>query len=88
MPVRLQNLTELTFDVHLFLRDGARATSSLELSAGEVKNRTELGFDIPSHVAKMLLEYRNSIAAKIIGHRPERLFVTIDDSKSTSSSHG
>jgi len=78
MPVRLQNLTALTFDVHLFLRDGARATSSLELSAGEVKNRTELAFDIPSHVAKMLLEYRNSIAPKIIGHRPERLFVTID----------
>jgi integrase len=80
MPVRLQNLTALTFDVHLFLRDGERVTSSLELPSDEVKNRTELAFDIPSHIAKMLLEYRNSIAPKIIGHRPERVFVTIDGS--------
>ena len=78
MPIRLQNLTALTFDVHLFLREGARATSSLELSADEVKNRTELAFDIPSHLAKMLLEYRNSIAPSIVGHRPDRLFVTIE----------
>ena len=77
MPVRLQNLSDLTFDLHLFLREGARATSTLELSADEVKNRSELAFDIPLHVAKMLLEYRNNIAPRIIGHRPERLFVTV-----------
>jgi integrase len=77
MPIRLQNLTSLTFGVHLFLREGARATSTLELSAGEVKNDRDLAFDIPSHVAKMLLDYRNKIAPSIIGHRPERLFVTI-----------
>jgi integrase len=41
-------------------------------------NRTELAFDIPSHVAKMLIEYRNRIAPKVIGHRPERLFVNRD----------
>ena len=38
--LRLQNLATLTFDKHLFLRDAVRATSSLELAAGEVKNRT------------------------------------------------
>jgi hypothetical protein len=48
MPLRAQNLTALTFDTHLFLRDGARATSTLELGANEVKNRRELAFDIPS----------------------------------------
>ena len=48
MPIRLQNLATLTFDVHLFMREGPRATSSLELSAGEVKNRRDLAFDIPS----------------------------------------
>jgi integrase len=78
MPVRLQNLSALAFDVHLFMREGARATSSLELAAGEVKNRREVAFDIPSHVAKMIIEYRNRIAPKIIGHKPERLFVNVD----------
>lgn len=80
MPIRLQNLAALTFDVHLFMREGPRATSSLELSAGEVKNRTELAFDIPSDVAKMLIEYRNRIAPKVIGTRPVRLFVKADGS--------
>ena len=78
MPVRLQNLAALTFDVHLFLREAPRSISTLELPAGEVKNRTELAFDIPSQVAKMLIEYRNRIAPKVIGHRPARLFVNAD----------
>ena len=78
MPLRLQNLATLTFDVHLFLHEAPGATSSLELSAGEVKNRRELAFDIPPHVAKMLIEYRNRIAPKVIGRRPDRLFVKAD----------
>jgi integrase len=64
--------------VHLFVRESPHATSSLELSADEVKNRTELAFDIPSDIAKMLIEYRNRVAPKIIGHRPNRLFVNVD----------
>ena len=67
IPLRLQNLTVLTFGTHLFMSDAVRATSTLELSAGEVKNGTELAFDIPRHVAKMLIEYRDRIASKIIG---------------------
>ena len=78
MPLRLQNLTDLAFDTHLFIRPGAGATSTLELSAAEVKNKTELAFDIPPQVAKMLLEYRERTAPKIIGHRPIRLFVNAD----------
>lgn len=78
MPLRAQNLAALTFDTHLFLRDGARATSTLELGADEVKNRRELAFDIPLPIAKMLIEYRDRIAPKIIGHRPQRLFVNAD----------
>ena len=78
MPIRLKNLAALTFDVHLFMQEGPRATSSLELSAGEVKNETDLAFDIPPDLAKMLIEYRDGIAPKIIGHRPNRLFVNVD----------
>ena len=78
MPLRMQNLSDLAFDTHLFMRAGAGAISTLELSNGEVKNKTELAFDIPPRVAKMLLEYRERIAPKIIGHRPARLFVNVD----------
>ena len=78
MPVRLQNLWALKFDEHLFLNEGRGAISSLELPAHEVKNRTALAFDIPPHLAKMLIEYRNRLAPKVIGRRPDRLFVKAD----------
>jgi hypothetical protein len=62
----------------LFLRPGRGAISTLELSNGEVKNKQDLAFDIPNAVAKMLLEYRDRIAPRIIGHRPAQLFVKVD----------
>ena len=68
----------MTFGTHLFVQEVRRAISTLELPAAEVKNRTELAFDIPPAVAKMLIEYRDRIAPKIIGHRPTRLFVNAD----------
>jgi integrase len=80
MPIRAKNLTALTFGVHLFLGEGAQASSTLEVPAGEMKNNIEMAFDIPSEVAKMLLEYRDRIAAKVIGHRPDRVFVNADGS--------
>jgi integrase len=83
MPLRLENLASLAFDEHIFLREGPSAISSLELPAGEVKNRIEMAFDIPPQVAKILFEYRNRIAPQIIGHRPTRLFVNADGSPKT-----
>jgi integrase len=83
IPIRLQNLASLTFDVHLFMREAPGAISSLELSANEVKNRREAAFDFPPHVARMLIEYRNHIAPKIIGCRPNRLFVNADGTAKT-----
>jgi integrase len=80
MPLRLRNLAELRFDVHVFLKPGAHATSSLEIPAPEVKNKTDVAFDIPHCTAKMLIEYRDRIAPKIVGHRPDRLFVNADGS--------
>jgi integrase len=78
MPVRPQNLSALKFDEHLFLHEGRNAISSLELPAHEVKNRIALAFDIPPHLAKMLIEYRNRLAPTVIGRRPDRLFVKAD----------
>ena len=67
------------------MSEGGAATSTLEMPAGEVKNDTELAFDIPPHVARMLLEYRDRIAPKVIGHRPERLFVNADGTPKSQS---
>jgi integrase len=85
MPIRLENLSALEFETHLFVRAGAKAISTLELPSSEVKNETEVAFDIPPHIARMLLEYRDSIAPKIIGHRPSRLFVNVDGSPKSAS---
>lgn len=83
MPIRLQNLASLTFDVNLFMREAPGAISSLELSANEVKNRREAAFDFLPKVARMLMEYRNRVAPKVIGYRPSRLFVNADGSPKT-----
>ena len=79
MPVRPENLSDLEFDEHLFVRAEPGATSTLELDSDEVKNDNDVGFDIPIRLAKMLREYRDRIAPKHIGHRPRRLFVNLDD---------
>jgi integrase len=84
MPLRLQNLWNLTFDVHLFLRPDRGAISTLELPYDEVKNTQPIAFDVPPVVAKMLLDYRDRIAPKIIGHRPKRLFENVDGSPKSS----
>jgi integrase len=78
MPIRLQNLSELAFDRHLFMHAGKGATSTLELPSDQVKNKTDVAFDIPPPVAKMLIEYRDRVAPKIVGHRPTKLFVNMD----------
>jgi integrase len=83
IPVRPQNLAALTFGLHIFLHEGRGAISSLELAAHEVKNRRELAYDIPPRVARMLIAYRNRIAPKIIGHRPDRLFLNADGTAKT-----
>jgi integrase len=80
MPLRLQNLSSLTFGGHLFLRQEPRAISTLEIPAAEMKNKTEVAFDIPPPIVKMLIEYRDRIAPKVIGRRPDRLFVNADGS--------
>lgn len=47
----------------------------MELSDSEVRNNIDIAFDIPPRVVQMLVDYRERIASKIIGHRPKKLFV-------------
>jgi integrase len=85
ISIRSENLWELEFDKHIFLRSGPGAISTLELNPEEVKNESVIGFDIPSHLAKMLIEYRESLAPAHIGHRPTRLFVHTDGTPKAQS---
>jgi integrase len=78
MPVRPKNVSALKFDEHIFIHEGYGAISSLELSPGEVKNRIEVAFDIPPHITKMLIEYRNRLVPNVIGKRPDKLFIKAD----------
>jgi hypothetical protein len=75
IPSSAKNLIDLEFDTSLFVRGTPGAVSTLEISGSEVKNGMALSFDIPPAVAKLLIDYRDRIAPKIIGHRPKRLFV-------------
>jgi integrase len=85
ISIRSENLWELEFDQHIFLRSGPGAISTLELNPEEVKNESVIGFDIPPHLAKMLIEYRESLAPAHIGHRPTRLFVHADGAPKAQS---
>jgi integrase len=85
ISIRSENLWELEFDKHIFLRSGPGAISTLELNPEEVKNESVIGFDIPSHLAKMLIEYRENLAPAHIGHRPTRLFVHTDGTPKAQS---
>jgi len=78
LPIRMQNLVSLTFDVHLFLHEGPGAVSTLDISADEVKNKRPIEFDIPPHIIRMLIEYRDHVVPKIIGRKPDRLFINPD----------
>jgi len=78
MPIRLQNLTGLAYEKHLFLRSEPGAKSTLEIPAEEVKNRLPLAFDVPPIVAKMLIEFRDVLAPKILGYTPSHVFVNRD----------
>ncbi|MFZ2099258.1 MAG: site-specific integrase, partial [Oricola sp.] len=78
MPLRIKNLTDLTFDEHIFLRPGG--TSTLLIREEEAKSGKGVEFDIPPALAERLIEYRHSIAARIIGRPPDRLFTKVDGS--------
>ena len=67
MPIRPQNLSALKFNRHVFLHEGRGAVSSLELSANEVKNRTDLAFDIPATLRRCSWSIAIALCRKLLG---------------------
>ncbi len=76
VPMRMQNLTSLQFDVHLHWPQGRRRPALLTLRAAEVKNDVALEFEIPTALAERLQVFRNEIAPAVTGNRPDRVFIT------------
>lgn len=76
MPLRLSNLTALTFGEHILLRRGG--TSSLIIPDDATKAGRAIEFDIPQVLASLLTEYYESIAPAATGRTPEALFCRID----------
>lgn len=83
MPLRLQNLTTLSFDVHLHLLPSPRASSTLVVPGEETKNGQPIAYDIPPHIVAMLLAYRDDFVPKLIGVRPKQVFINIDGQRKT-----
>jgi hypothetical protein len=46
-PIRPENVWELEFDKHIFLKTGPGAVTTLEVNAEEVKHEAHIAFDIP-----------------------------------------
>lgn len=75
-PLRMENLSALTFDRHLHWTQGQGKPALLVLGADETKNHEKLDLELPAPLADRLLTFRNSIAPPVIGSKPSSLFVT------------
>jgi integrase len=85
IPMRMQNLTSLEFEVHLHWPQGRRKPALLTLRAAEIKNDVPLEFEIPMVLAERLHVYRNEIAPAVTGERPARVFVTFGGTPRTQA---
>ena len=75
-PMRMQNLSSLTFDQHLHWPQGRRKPALITIGSDETKNDAPLEFEIPTVLAERLQVYRNEIAPRVTGKRPDAVFVT------------
>ncbi len=78
IPLRLKNLSALSFETHIHLRAERGAISTLELAADDVKGHRDLAFDVQPDLVAMLLFYRDRLVPAIADRRPSFLFVKED----------
>ena len=78
MPIRLSNLTALTFGEHILIREGMPST--LFLGQEDTKTFNNVEFEIPAWLVDWLVEYRDCLAPRVIGSQPSVLFSNVDGS--------
>lgn len=76
VPMRMQNLSSISFDTHLHWAQGPRKPALITFGSQETKNAAALKFELPAGLADRLQVYRNQIAPAVIGSKPDKLFVT------------
>lgn len=76
VPLRMGNLSALTFDKHIQWPHGYEKPAWIIIREDETKNKIALEFELPEVLSGRLAIYRNKIAPSVIGFRPDRLFVT------------
>jgi integrase len=84
-PLRMQNLTSLTFGANLHWPQGRRKPALVTIGGDETKNDVPLEFEIPTVLADRLQAYRNEIAPAVIGGRPNAVFVTFTGKPRTAA---
>lgn len=78
VTLRMENLSVLTFGVHLHWPQGRGKPALIVMRGDETKNSYPLEFEIPVALAERLQVYRNEIAPAVTGKRPDALFVAWD----------
>ena len=76
VPLRMQNLSALRFGAHLHWPQGRGKPALMLFGSDETKNRMRLEFEISAQLAERLRVYRDEIAPKVTGRRPDAVFVT------------
>jgi integrase len=76
VPLRMENLSALKFDVHLHWPQGRGRAANIVFAGDETKSQVRLEFEIPVALADRFHIYRNEIVPAVIGGRPEAVFVT------------
>jgi integrase len=74
--LRMHNLSVLTYDRHLHWTQGQGKPVLLSLGADETKNREKIELELPAVLGDRLWKFRHSIAPRVIGSKPDRIFVT------------
>jgi integrase len=75
-PLRMHNLSTLAYDRHLHWTQGQGKPVLLVLGADETKNREKIELELPAVLGDRLWKFRNSIAPRVIGSKPNRVFIT------------
>jgi excisionase family DNA binding protein len=73
--LRMENLSTLNFENHLHWPQGHGKPALLVLPGDETKNREPYEAEIPAYLLDRLWVYRDEIAPKVTGKRPDAMFI-------------